>query len=553
MARILPNLILLLALVACQAAGAPGADSSDPARPKVDRVVMLVEPPAREGNEGRHQSAPDNWQLKPMYEYLAGMDSQAGKIVPELATEWSIEPTGLAIRFKLRKGVQFHQGKGEFTAKDLVPTWQEIIKDDSLAGASPFWRLVIRDVEAVNDHEAVYHLKRPDSNFLTSISRFRGGMEMFSKAHFEANGPALDIEAGPIAGTGPYQFKERKQAQYIRYERTPYEHWRAKPEFPEFEFRFAREASTRFAALATGEVQMADLPLDLRKQAKDRGFTGILARDSSLRTSMHVYGVYLNDRTERTPTPDASKGLMYPDSPLNDVRVRRALSKAIDREALNKAFFGGEGKPMHLSHFSPTRPGWDPGWERRFQEQYGYDREAARRLLAEAGYGPAKPVTTNIIAAKAYGFSGAEDVAEAVAAMWRAAGINVNLLNIEESALTNARRQFRYDNHLWINGTGSDQWTGVTTYGSTQGTRGNGVELPEANELLGQLGSTLDERKQEELWRKVGEILYLQHKEIPLFSLPIAAMVDPKIIADWVYPGAATGSWTHVENIKAAR
>lgn len=121
MARILPNLILLLALVACQAAGAPGADSSDPARPKVDRVVMLVEPPAREGNEGRHQSAPDNWQLKPIYEYLAGMDSQVGKIVPELATEWSIEPTGLAIRFKLRKGVQFHQGKGEFTAKDLVP------------------------------------------------------------------------------------------------------------------------------------------------------------------------------------------------------------------------------------------------------------------------------------------------------------------------------------------------------------------------------------------------------------------------------------------------
>jgi ABC-type transport system substrate-binding protein len=114
-------------------------------------------------------------------------------------------------------------------------------------------------------------------------------------------------------------------------------------------------------------------------------------------------------------------------------------------------------------------------------------------------------------------------------------------------------RAWKFDNHFELNGTGSDQWTGVTTYGSTQGSRTGGLELPEANAVLAQIGNTLDEKKQDELWRKVGEILYTQHKEVPLFWLPIEAMVDPKIVSDWIYPGSATGSWTHVENIKAAR
>ncbi len=548
---------LALVSVACTAPASPsapgGASDQGPVKPKVDRVVMTVEPPAREGNEGRHQSAPDNWQLKPGYEYLLGMASDEGKIIPELATDWTVLPDGKSIRFNLRKGVQFHKGYGEFTAKDLIPTWKEITKDDSLAGASPFWRLALQDIEVVNDYQAIYHLKRPDGNVISSISRFRGGMEIFSKADFEKNGPAEELLRGPTAGTGPYQYADRKQGQYLRYERVPNPHWRATPDFPEFEFRFAKEASTRFAALLAGEVHIADLPLDLRAQGKARGLKGVFAKDSALRTSMHIYGAYLNDMRERTPTPDDTKGWMFPESPMMDVRVRRALSKAIDRDALNKAFFGGEGKVMFNAHFSPTRPGWNPTWEARYKEQYGYDPEAARKLLADAGYGPSKPMPINIELQKPYGYTGGEDVAEAIAAMWRAVGIQPQLVSRDPTDHANQRRQFKLNNHVVLNGTGSDQWTGITTYGSTQGSRPGGVELPEANKLLDQIANTLDEKKQDEVWRQVGEIVYTQHKEIPLFWLPIEAIVDPKIVADWTFPGSATGSWTHVENIKAAR
>ena len=552
---------LALALIAtgCGASATPAAPSagtpagSGPVKPKVNRVVMAVEPPGREGNEGRHQSAPDNWQLKPIYEYLIGMASDEGKLIPELATDWAVLPDGKSIQFNLRKGVQFHKGYGEFTAKDLIPTWQEIVKEDSLAGASPFWRLALQEIEIVNDYQAIYHLKRPDGNVLTSISRFRGGMEMFSKADYDKNGPGEELLRGPTVGTGPYQFSERKQAQYLRYERAPFQQWRATPEFPEFEFRFIKEASTRFASLLAGEVHLADLPQDLRQQGKQRGLKGILAKDPSLRTSIHIYGAFLNDGRERTPTPDDSKGWMYPDSPVMDVRVRRALSKALDREALNKAFFGGEGRPMYNSHFSATRMGWNPTWEARFKEEYAYDPEAARRLLAAAGYGPGKPMPINIELQKPYGYSGGEDVAEAIAAMWRAVGIQPQFITRDPTDHANQRRAFKLNNHVVLNGTGSDQWTGVTTYGSTQGSRTLGVELPESNKLLDQIANTLDEKKQKELWKQVGEILYTQHKEVPLFWLPIEAIADPKIVADWTYPGSATGSWTHVENIKAAR
>src|SRR4051794_2112810 len=60
--------------------------------PRTPRVVMAVAPPGKEGSELRHTSAPDSWQLRPLYEFLIGVDPQTGKLIPQLATEWNLEP-----------------------------------------------------------------------------------------------------------------------------------------------------------------------------------------------------------------------------------------------------------------------------------------------------------------------------------------------------------------------------------------------------------------------------------------------------------------------------
>ncbi|MCL6505098.1 MAG: hypothetical protein K6T86_20675, partial [Pirellulales bacterium] len=178
----------------------------------------------------------------------ATIGAATGKLVPQLATEWKLEPDGKSYRFKLRRGVQFHDNMGEFTAKDVVFSWQQVSKEDSLHGESAYWRTLVDRIEIIDDYELVFWNKRADGNFIHGISEAESGMEIRSKASYDKNGEPT-LTGRPLAGTGPYQFKERAQGQYVRFERVPYQHWRITPDFPEFEYRFQREASTRLAAL----------------------------------------------------------------------------------------------------------------------------------------------------------------------------------------------------------------------------------------------------------------------------------------------------------------
>src|SRR5581483_11161099 len=137
-------------------------------------------PPAREGNEPRMYGQPDAWQLRPMYEFLIGLDAATGKLVPQLATEWKLEPDGKSYRFKLRRGVQFHDGMGEFTAKDVVFSHKQVSLEDSLHGETAYWRTLVDHIEIVDDYEVVFWNKRPDGNFIHGISEAESGMEIRS-------------------------------------------------------------------------------------------------------------------------------------------------------------------------------------------------------------------------------------------------------------------------------------------------------------------------------------------------------------------------------------
>ena len=269
---------------------APAAPSSEQAavQPKVNRVVFGVEPPAVEGNELRNLSPADFFPLRPMYEHLIGVDPVSGKSVPYLATEWNLLSDGLSFSFKLRQGVPLHNGYGDFSAQDVVASWQEILKKDSLHGVAPYWQDALNAIDTPSPNEAVFRLKRPDGNFLITLSEMTGGIEPFSKAQLDKQGPAT-MQTGPIAGTGPYQFKERSQGRYVRYERTPYKHWRVTPDLPEFEFRFMKEASTRMASLLTNEIHVASLPQDLLGQAEKQGMKVVQGRVPALRTYFLPY------------------------------------------------------------------------------------------------------------------------------------------------------------------------------------------------------------------------------------------------------------------------
>lgn len=542
--RTLLLLVLFAALTACAQASAP-TDSDGATKPKVDRVILAVAAPRREGNEMRHFAGPDSWQLRPMYESLIGIDPNNGALVPQLATEWKLDPNASSIRFKLRQGTPFHDNWGEVTAKDASVAWKEIVKEDSLSGTRPYWVRTLREIEIVNDYEVIFHLTRPDGHFFESVSEARGSFEIHSSAHLANQGPAT-MQTRPLAGTGPYRYQEREQGSFLRYERAFEKHWRSNPDFPEFEFRWVREPSTRLAALLTGEIHMADLPQDLQPQSVQRGFQVVKGRVPALRTFVEFICCNFADNN------DFSKGYAQPDSPMRDRKVRQALSKAVNRDELNKAFFAGKGEPMIVNHFHPSRIGWNPEWERRFQELYDFDQAKARSLLAEAGFGPQNPYGVTMRVAPLAGYSGGEDVTEAIAAAWRSVGVKVDLVNIDEAQWTPQVRAFRLINYATMAATNATQWTGSTIYSTSTGPRA-GAEVAEVDTIVKELLGTLDEGKQKELWARLGNAKFEAVHELPLFWLPVEAVVDPKIVADWGYPGSLSGSWSHVDLIRAAR
>lgn len=529
--------------VACQANLDPAA-SSNPL-PVVRRVVMAVPPPRQEHLVPRNGDQTSAFQVRPVYEYLIGIDPESGKFTPHLATAWNLEPDGLSFRFKLRQGVPFHRGYGEFSSKDVVFSHEQFVREDSAHSNSASFRLEVAGVTPINDYEVVYRLARPFSAFLNVLSEQQGNIgDQVSKAHHEAVGEPTNFEQ-QLVGTGPYQSLERSQGSYVRFERVPYQHWRVAPDFPEFEFRWVNENSTRLAALLAHEVHLSSVPEEQLGVARASGMQVIEGRVPGQRTYIRYFGPNFQD---------ATKNWAFPDSPLLDVRVRRAFSKAIDRDALNKAFFGGKAVLMHNAHQIPSREGWNPDWVTRFPEEYGYNPSAARALLAEAGYGPAKPLTTNLFLTKeTRGLPASLDLTEAIGSYLRAVGVEVNLIPIEDAVKTaGTTPPFKWDNHMDLDITAADLFASIQVKNSGLRPRLAGFATPEMDAVYTRFLREMDDRKRDDLARQWGDLHYNSHASLPLFWISATITVDPAVVADYVWPGSFTGTWSHVEYIRAA-
>ncbi len=483
--------IVLAVGCGCSAANQPAAPTGNApdgaATPKVNRLVLAFVAPSTEGYELRNMAQPAVWQLRPMYEYPIGMDPETGKLAPQLATDWALEPDGRSIRMNLRAGIPFHNAMGTFGAKDIVHGWKDVTSPGSLHGLTQYNRDTVQDIETVSETQVVYHLKQPDALFIRAISEAESSAEVRSKLHYDKIGPPT-FQTGPVAGTGPYQYVESKQGANLVYRRVASPHWRLAPDFPELEYRWVQEASTRMAALLANEVHATSLPQDLLRQAEQGGFKTIRGKVPGLRVFLNLLCCYLNDPA------DPSKGYMFPNGPLMAVRVRKALNKAVDRDGLNKALFGGKGETMYLNHFHPTRPGWDPSWQQRFAGDYGYDAQQARAILQEAGYGPSNPLPLSIISQPNALVSGADDVLDAVGNNWRSIGVNVSFVQMNNSQAADARRQLKSNNHVDLTATSAHLFIGIGIYNTPFSARGRSIEDPVVDDLYTQVSALSTKR-----------------------------------------------------------
>src|SRR5712691_1549199 len=182
---------------------------------------------------------PSHLQYDPFLETLLDVDPETGAYIPRLAEKWEVTPDMKEWTFFLRKGVQFHFGYGELTARDVLHSHSLMIGPDALATLTGFWRTV-EEIKVINDYQVVFRMKQPSTTMPYAASRC-GELRIVSKAQWDKEGME-GFEKRP-AGTGSYRYVSRQLGQSITYERVE-NHWRGeRPDFPELEIRWVPEDS----------------------------------------------------------------------------------------------------------------------------------------------------------------------------------------------------------------------------------------------------------------------------------------------------------------------
>jgi len=341
----------------------------------------------------------------------------AAKIVPDLAESWSISETDKKVwTFKLRRGVRFHDGS-EFNADAVVWNLDKLVNrnapqfDAAQAAQGGLYTGGIASWRKLDDNTVEITTKVVDAVLPYSLA----SVFMSSPAQYEKVGRDWKKFAEQPSGTGPWKlesFKPRERADLMR---NP-DHW-DKARVPKCERLILfpiPDANTRVAALLSGHVDWIEAPppdaIQRLRQQKMQIVTNIYP---------HVWPYMLS---------------FEQGSPFRDLRVRKAANMAIDRKGL-VTLLGGLA--------APARGMVDPGhpWFGNPKTDLSYNPDAAKKILAEAGYSDKNPVKVKfIISASGSGQMQPLPMNEFIKENMRDVGIDVEFEVIDWEALRNRRR-----------------------------------------------------------------------------------------------------------------
>jgi peptide/nickel transport system substrate-binding protein len=363
--------------------------------------------------------------LDAMYDYLCIIDPATGEPGPGLASDWSVTSDGLEWTFRIRPGVQFQRGYGEVASTDAAFSIRQIIRPTARAGPSSPLRRLIRDIATPDPRILVIRLTRPDPELAKGYLANAQQVGIVCARHVEEAGERA-ANLNPV-GSGPYMLDFFRRDSEIRLRvRTDSENiWRPRPAFETLVFRAVPEVSTRVAMMKTGEADIAPISYD---DIGDVERTGLAVRSipQSWSPVIRLGGLVQEG------------GRFEPKNPWADVRVRQAMNYAIDKNAIIRRIFHGQGR---IAASDTPVEAWAS------LAPYDYDPARAKALLAEAGYPKGFPVTLKAFATT----PGAElpVVAQAVALYWRAVGIEVSTELIDWTSLRSAWTSGAARSYVW--------------------------------------------------------------------------------------------------------
>jgi peptide/nickel transport system substrate-binding protein len=373
-----------------------------------------------------------------IYEPLVGRGKDMA-LVPALATKWT-QTSPTVWRFELRRGVVFHDG-APFTADDVVFSFARAAGEGSdMKG----YTAPIKAVRKVGDHAVEIETAAPFAILPDTLT----GLYMMSRRWCEANRAERPVDkrkgientaSFKANGTGPYRLKERQpSARTVLVRNLGY--WEpVEGNVDEVVFTPIANDATRVAALLSGEVDvMEPVPLQDVERIRSSGRFTVL-QGPELRT------IFLGMDQRRDELLFSSvKGR----NPFKDRRVRQAFYQGIDIESIKSRVMRNAATPTALM-VGPGVRGFQPDMNRRLP----YDVEAARKLLADAGYPGGFEVGMNCPNDR---YVNDGPICQAVAANLARIGIKVNLQT--ESKATYFPKILRRDTSFYLLG-----WTPSTT------------------------------------------------------------------------------------------
>jgi peptide/nickel transport system substrate-binding protein len=411
------------------------------------------------------------------------------------------------------------------------------MRPETTATLAPFWRGV-EEVKAINDHQVVFRMKKPSTTMPYAASR-AGDLRIVSKAQWDKEG-LEGFEKRP-AGTGSYRYLARQPGLSVTYERVD-NHWREKPAFKQLEFRLAREESTRLALVISGEAHIADLPRELQKDALKKGLKIFSSSFPVDWMTVYFGGQYY------TPGDPAFK----PDVPWTKKPVRQALNMAINRKELLNTVFAGKGSPVYVTGWSSQSEGYNPEWASRFDQMYGYNPTKAKALLKEAGYGPGQ-LKIKVLAFTEPGESEGPQVAEALGIYYKDVGVDAEIEVLDWAKVREMFRKKAIQCCIWpniISWRPSEEWV-RTSYYSKSNSHNYENEFIDKSFLA--LTQSVNPAERQRLARAIGDHLFEEFADIPLFWFANEVVANPKVVGEWVYPGLGAGRSTHFNQIKPAK